>query len=341
MQKHRLVSWRSLGLAMVWAVWPVRPAAAQTPTTYQACYVPNLGALYLIGLPGLPTACLATSHVLISWTDGTGALRPGTTAAGDLSGTLPNPTVTRLQGTAVASAAPTLGQVLSHNGTAWAPGTNAVSGSASGDLSGTYPGPTVARLQGTAVTTTTPTTGQVLSYNGTAWAPAANSVIGPAGGDLGGSYPNPTVARLQGTAVAGTAPSNGQVLAYNGTAWAPAAATLADGSVTTAKLADSAVTAGKVAHGAVTLDVTLSDGGSVSVAAKSTVAVTTQCAYTAGYRGVSGGWAENGSTTGTYVIGSLVALVGTTATGWTLTFTNPGTVSASMHAWAVCARVQP
>lgn len=46
------------------------PAAGHAQQTFQACYVPDVGALYLIGLEGLPTSCLATGHVEISWTEG-------------------------------------------------------------------------------------------------------------------------------------------------------------------------------------------------------------------------------------------------------------------------------
>ena len=42
------------------------PAAvsAQT-TTYRACYVPQVGAMYLIGIEGLPDNCLSASHIEI------------------------------------------------------------------------------------------------------------------------------------------------------------------------------------------------------------------------------------------------------------------------------------
>jgi hypothetical protein len=57
------------------------PAAAQTPTTFNACYVPVVGAVYLIKQTGLPNACLATAHVEITWTQGPGEPADGTITA--------------------------------------------------------------------------------------------------------------------------------------------------------------------------------------------------------------------------------------------------------------------
>lgn len=59
-----------LASAGLLAVALAGPAGAQAPTTYTACYVPDVGAMYLIQLPGLPTECLSVSHLEISWTDG-------------------------------------------------------------------------------------------------------------------------------------------------------------------------------------------------------------------------------------------------------------------------------
>ena len=51
------------------------------------------------------------------------AVKSGDPAAGDLSGTYPNPSVAKLQGQPVSTTAPTTGQVLSFTGEAWTPAT--------------------------------------------------------------------------------------------------------------------------------------------------------------------------------------------------------------------------
>jgi hypothetical protein len=47
-------------------------ASAQTPRTFTACYVPDVGAVYMIGETGLPSACFSDNHVQFSWVDGAG-----------------------------------------------------------------------------------------------------------------------------------------------------------------------------------------------------------------------------------------------------------------------------
>lgn len=56
----------------------------------------------------------------------TGALQSGAAAGGDLSGTLPNPSVAKVQGVSVSTTTPTAGQVLKYTGSAWAPSSLAV-----------------------------------------------------------------------------------------------------------------------------------------------------------------------------------------------------------------------
>ena len=41
--------------------------AAMMATTFHACFVPDVGAMYLIKLPGLPTQCLTPNHEEITW----------------------------------------------------------------------------------------------------------------------------------------------------------------------------------------------------------------------------------------------------------------------------------
>ena len=248
------------------------PLAAHAQQTFSACYVPSVGAVYMIKLPGLPTSCLAPLHQEITWREG--ATGP---AGGDLSGAFPNPTVSGLRGRSVSANVPAAGQVLSFNGTSWTPVTPSSGGEAGGDLSGVYPNPSVAKLLGRSLATTSPTNGQVLQWDASAlsWkastppsgvsvhaqlaglaaddhpqyllanggrtvagnlsaggnkitALGAATIAGdavrfeqalklsdPAAGDLSGSYPNPSEARLQGRAVSSTAPTNGQTLVFD------------------------------------------------------------------------------------------------------------------------------
>lgn len=94
---------------------------------------------------------------------------------GDLGGTATNVRVTRIQSFPVTTATPINGQVLTYNGSNWAPATPVATFVASNDLFGNNVAQTVVGIQSRPVASTLPTSGQVLQWNtgNSRWEPAS------------------------------------------------------------------------------------------------------------------------------------------------------------------------
>ncbi len=178
------------GQALVWdgAQWTPQPVSGGVPTVF--------------GRTGAVTAQSGDySFGQISGSVSTGQLP---TAAGDLSGSLGAPTVSRLQGRAMAATAPTTGQVLAWNGSQWSPQTTA----------------------GGGVSSVNGRTGSVTAQSGDYTFAQISGVVGnaqlpAAGGDVSGTLTNATVSKLQNRTVASTTPTTGQVLGWDGSQWVP------------------------------------------------------------------------------------------------------------------------
>jgi hypothetical protein len=87
--RHRSISLLFV-VSLAMTVLLSRPASAQNgdPRTFRACFVPTVGAMYLIGEEGLPETCLSEIHEEIQWTedgDGTVTILDGSVTTAKLA----------------------------------------------------------------------------------------------------------------------------------------------------------------------------------------------------------------------------------------------------------------
>lgn len=175
------------------------------------------GTMRLTGSTGTPDAILGRNSTsgdiaTLGYDATTLSLTSGTIKANNTTALW---NANQLQGKAITTTTPTTGQVLTYNGTSWAPAT----------VSSSLPTVSGSRLLGRYSTTSG--TAQEISVD--------NSMKLTTGGVL---YADSAQAiwnssKLQGKPVSAAAPTVGQTLTWNGTAWAPATPSASSGGVTT------------------------------------------------------------------------------------------------------------
>lgn len=248
MEIHKWALPMQLAVAGVLLLGSVARLTAQE-TTFHACYVPNVGAVYMIKIPGLPEGCLSDLHVEISWTDGS-----ATSSGGNLAGVI-------------------AGEGLVGGGTEGEV-TLGIGDQGVGSAMLADGAVTASKLADGAVTSSKFVDGAVTASklaDGSVTQDKLHPTVsipmgGDAGGDLTGTYPNPEIAegvvstsQLSDGAVTTAKVANGAVTTAKIASSAVTSSNLANGSVTAAKVANAAIGTGHIANAAITT-IKLADG---------------------------------------------------------------------------------
>jgi hypothetical protein len=129
-------------------------------------------------------------------------------------------TVAGLQGLPVSNTTPTVGQMLTWNGSIWVAQTfNPSPITLAGDTVGLYDNNAVVAIQGHTISSSVPLSGQVLEYNGSEWIPTTQSSNFIAGGDLSGTATSQEVIGILSKPLPPLPFLTDGYLFYNGTAW--------------------------------------------------------------------------------------------------------------------------
>lgn len=129
--------------------------------------------------------------------------------SGDLTGSLPNATVAKINTVALGTTTATAGNILVGSGSAWV--TNAVSGDVTLSATGVAG---VIKIAGATLGTVTPTGGNLLIGSGTAW--VTNAISGDATLSSAGVV---AVTKINGSTLGVTTPTSGNILIGTGAAW--------------------------------------------------------------------------------------------------------------------------